>query len=252
MKKVIFLNRNLKLEDYCNGVKRVVIFLSEQPLKDEFLSLKAEELKKWEADLFAMVGKKEEAKIGVRAMSNQLTREVTALRLVLKSHAVHCGKDDGSETMESVKAVKGVLDNYGLISQMTVKRKLTIASAIVRDLHKDEAWPHVERLGVVQQVDDIETAVAALEVQQDLLVDATESPEARVRLIDLKTGATEIINAAGLYLQGMAQVNPDAYQELWDKFRKRIDDANRLPHRAKDGSQEETPDGSGLHVEQVS
>ena len=248
MKKENYLKRSLKLEDYCNGVKRIASFLFEQALKDEFLSQKAVELKKWEAELFALVGKKEEARIGIRAMSNQLTREVTALRFVLKSHAAHCGKDDGSETMESVKAVKEVLANYGLISQMSVKRKITVASAIVRDLRADEVLPHVERLGVEQNVNDIETAIAALENQQDLLVDATQSPEVRVRLVDLKNGSEEAVNAVGHYLQGMIQVNPDAYQGLWNKFCNRIDDANRHPRRNKDDSQDDSSDAQVVSI----
>ena len=57
MKKTNYLKKSLKLEDYSNGVNRVLSFLSTQALKDEFLAQKAVELKHWDAELFAFVGK---------------------------------------------------------------------------------------------------------------------------------------------------------------------------------------------------
>lgn len=252
MKKSNYLKKSLKLEDYSNGVNRVLLFLSTQTLRDEFLAQKAVELKHWDAELFAFVGKNQEARIGVREKSDQLSRELSSLRLVLKSLAKHCGDDQSSVTMEGIKVVESVIGKYGLVSRLAVSSKITVTRAMVRDLREGDAQLCVEMLGIGQKVDEIEAAVEALVQQQAILAQAMASPEAKIRLLDLKNGSKEIINAVGHYLQGMSQVNPTAFEGPWKLFCSIIDDANRRSYHIKAESQDEKAADVTVNAEQAS
>ena len=217
-----FLKKSLKLEEYYDGVERILEFLSSSKLEDAFLIAKGKELRTVDAALFAMVGAEKKAAMGIREMSNQLSHEVTSLRLLLKS----CAKQ-GNAPQASVDYLLSVMDRYGVFARKNAARKLTEAKALLRDLSTEEAIPHVKALdGVSQRLNGITSAIAALSKQQTVVAEAKANPAVKVHLAELKEQAKLIVNAVGDYLKGMSHSDAEHYADSYNLFCAIIESCN--------------------------
>ena len=244
-----YLKKSLKLEEYFDGVERILRYLSSEQLDDTFLTAKAAELQTVATALFGLVGAEPEASIGIREKSFQLTNEVGSLRLLLKSHA-----KSGVTSQGSVAYLQGVMARYDVFVRKNAARKITDAKALVRDFGTAEAQPHVTALeGVQQKLADISAAADALSAQQAAVANAKANPTAKASLGNLKDQAKVIVNAIGDYLKGMSLSDADHYADHYNLFSAIIESANQpagLSRKAADGSEgtNDAGDAGGLEA----
>lgn len=239
MYRANYLKKSLKLEEYFDGVDRILRFLSAEQFEDEFLMAKASELQVVDAALFALVGAQKEVAMGIREKSNRLTNEVTSLSLLLKSLA----KSNQSQR-ESVAYLQAILDRYSVFSRKNTARKIADAKALVRDFGVAEAVNHVNSLdGVHQQVNNISLAIDALMAQQDALAAAVANPAAKSQLLKLKDEAKLIVNAIGDCLKGLSITHPEQYADSFNLFCAIIDSANQPSGQGRVSASDEDEEG---------